>query len=147
MESPGPGSSWSARKAATTRACSTRHAPAPATASRWVTTVAACPAPLVCDQVEYHPYLDQSSLREACARHELAIIAYSPIAKGRVGTLYVKGRGATITDIQGREYIDGLAGLWNTNVGHGREELLHGCLQFSADPARDAAHRAVTLCA
>ena len=37
--------------------------------------------------------------------------------------VYVKGRGATITDIQGREYIDGLAGLWNVNVGHGREEL------------------------
>ena len=37
--------------------------------------------------------------------------------------VYVKGRGAMITDIQGREYIDGLAGLWNTNVGHGREEL------------------------
>src|SRR6266850_1896941 len=37
--------------------------------------------------------------------------------------VYVKGRGATVTDIQGREYIDGLAGLWNTNVGHGREEL------------------------
>ena len=37
--------------------------------------------------------------------------------------VYVQGRGATITDIQGREYIDGLAGLWNVNVGHGREEL------------------------
>jgi putrescine---pyruvate transaminase len=37
--------------------------------------------------------------------------------------VYVKGSGAMITDIQGREYIDGLAGLWNTNVGHGREEL------------------------
>jgi putrescine aminotransferase len=35
----------------------------------------------------------------------------------------VKGRGAVITDIQGREYIDGLAGLWNVNVGHGRQEL------------------------
>jgi adenosylmethionine-8-amino-7-oxononanoate aminotransferase len=37
--------------------------------------------------------------------------------------VYVRGRGATVTDIQGREYIDGLAGLWNVNVGHGREEL------------------------
>src|SRR4029453_11682950 len=37
--------------------------------------------------------------------------------------VYVKGRGATIPDIQGGEYIDGLAGLWNVNVGHGREEL------------------------
>jgi putrescine aminotransferase len=37
--------------------------------------------------------------------------------------VYVRGRGAIITDIQGREYIDGLAGLWNVNVGHGRQEL------------------------
>jgi adenosylmethionine-8-amino-7-oxononanoate aminotransferase len=37
--------------------------------------------------------------------------------------IYVRGRGAVITDIQGREYIDGLAGLWNVNVGHGRQEL------------------------
>ena len=37
--------------------------------------------------------------------------------------VYVRGRGATITDIDGREYIDGLSGLWNVNVGHGRDEL------------------------
>jgi diketogulonate reductase-like aldo/keto reductase len=43
-----------------------------------------CPAPLVCDQVEYHPYLDQTKVREACARHGMAVVAYSPIAKGRV---------------------------------------------------------------
>jgi 2,5-diketo-D-gluconate reductase B len=43
-----------------------------------------CPAPLVCDQVEYHPYLDQTKVREACARHGMAIVAYSPIAKGRI---------------------------------------------------------------
>ncbi len=29
--------------------------------------VAACPEPLVCDQVEYHPYLDQTKVKEACA--------------------------------------------------------------------------------
>ncbi|MBI3031320.1 MAG: aspartate aminotransferase family protein [Candidatus Rokubacteria bacterium] len=37
--------------------------------------------------------------------------------------IFVKGRGAVITDVQGREYLDGLSGLWNTNVGHGRAEL------------------------
>jgi putrescine---pyruvate transaminase len=37
--------------------------------------------------------------------------------------VYVRGRGAIVTDIQGRDYIDGLAGLWNVNVGHGRAEL------------------------
>jgi 2,5-diketo-D-gluconate reductase B len=46
--------------------------------------VAACPEPLVCDQVEYHPYLDQAKVREACARHGMAVVAYSPVAQGRI---------------------------------------------------------------
>ena len=37
--------------------------------------------------------------------------------------IYVRGRGATVTDIGGHEYLDGLSGLWNVNVGHGRVEL------------------------
>jgi putrescine aminotransferase len=37
--------------------------------------------------------------------------------------VWVEGRGAIITDASGRDYIDGLAGLWNVNVGHGRREL------------------------
>src|ERR1700753_2309912 len=46
--------------------------------------IAACPEPLVCDQVEFHPYLDQTKVREACARHDMALVAYSPVAKGRI---------------------------------------------------------------
>jgi Aldo/keto reductases, related to diketogulonate reductase len=46
--------------------------------------VAACSEPLVCDQVEYHPYLDQTKVRDACARHGMAVVAYSPVAKGRI---------------------------------------------------------------
>jgi 2,5-diketo-D-gluconate reductase B len=45
---------------------------------------AECPEPLVCDQVEYHPYLDQTKVRESCAQHGLAMVAYSPVAKGRI---------------------------------------------------------------
>src|SRR4029077_5039861 len=45
---------------------------------------ALCPEPLACDQVEYHPYLDQTKVLEACARHAMAVIAYSPVAKGRI---------------------------------------------------------------
>ncbi len=37
--------------------------------------------------------------------------------------IYTGGCGAIVRDIQGREYIDGLSGLWNVNVGHGRAEL------------------------
>jgi diketogulonate reductase-like aldo/keto reductase len=46
--------------------------------------VAACSEPLVCDQVEYHPYLDQTKVKDACARHGMALVAYNPLAKGRI---------------------------------------------------------------
>ena len=46
--------------------------------------VAACPEPLVCDQVEYHPYLDQAKVKDACARQGMAVVAYSPVARGRI---------------------------------------------------------------
>jgi 2,5-diketo-D-gluconate reductase B len=39
--------------------------------------------PLVCDQVEMHPYLDQSKVMAASRRHGIAVVAYSPIARGR----------------------------------------------------------------
>jgi diketogulonate reductase-like aldo/keto reductase len=45
---------------------------------------AACPEALACDQVEYHPYLDQTKVKDACARHGMALVAYSPVAKGRI---------------------------------------------------------------
>jgi diketogulonate reductase-like aldo/keto reductase len=37
---------------------------------------------LVCNQVEMHPFLDQSKVIAACRKHGMAVIAYSPIAKG-----------------------------------------------------------------
>ena len=39
------------------------------------------------------------------------------------GRVWVKGDGAIVTDADGREFIDGLAGLWNVTAGHGRREL------------------------
>jgi adenosylmethionine-8-amino-7-oxononanoate aminotransferase len=35
----------------------------------------------------------------------------------------VEGNGCIVKDIDGKEYIDGLAGLWLVNVGHGRQEI------------------------
>src|SRR2546422_2190854 len=37
--------------------------------------------------------------------------------------IFAGGRGATLTDIDGREYIDGMASLWNVDVGYGRTVL------------------------
>jgi len=46
--------------------------------------VRACPEPLACDQVEYHPYLDQAKVKAACMQNGMALVAYSPVAKGRI---------------------------------------------------------------
>ena len=43
--------------------------------------------------------------------------------------VWVRGKGALLTDADGTECIDGLAGLWNVLAGHGRQEL--------AEAARD----------
>ncbi len=41
------------------------------------------PEPLVCNQVECHPYLDQDKVIAACRKHGMAMVAYSPIARGQ----------------------------------------------------------------
>jgi diketogulonate reductase-like aldo/keto reductase len=41
-------------------------------------------APIVADQVQYHPYVDQSELHDYCVREGVALTAYSPLARGDV---------------------------------------------------------------
>jgi diketogulonate reductase-like aldo/keto reductase len=38
--------------------------------------------PLVCNQVECHPFLNQDKVIAACRNHKMAVVAYSPIARG-----------------------------------------------------------------
>lgn len=75
------------------------------------------------------------SLQSALAADQKHLIhsQHHPSAT-RTAKVWVKGRGSIITDIEGKEYFDGLAGLWNVNVGHGRREL-----------AQAAAHQMETL--
>jgi 2,5-diketo-D-gluconate reductase B len=63
-----------------------------------------CPEPLVTDQVEYHPYLDQSKLLAACRRHGIVLTAYCPLGRGRlindpvIGEM-ARARGKTVAQI------------------------------------------------
>lgn len=45
-------------------------------------TVALASEPLVANQVEYHPYLDQGAVKAACARHGMAMTSYCPLGRG-----------------------------------------------------------------
>jgi adenosylmethionine-8-amino-7-oxononanoate aminotransferase len=37
--------------------------------------------------------------------------------------VFDRGEGSLLYDVQGREYIDGISGLWVVNAGHGRKEI------------------------
>jgi 2,5-diketo-D-gluconate reductase B len=39
-------------------------------------------APIVCNQVEYHPFLGQPAVLEQAREHDLMVTAYSPLAQG-----------------------------------------------------------------
>lgn len=41
-------------------------------------------AKIFTNQVEYHPYLDQSAVLEVCRAHGLLLTAYSPLARGKL---------------------------------------------------------------
>ena len=75
------------------------------------------------------------------------------------GRVWVKGDGAILTDADGRECIDALAGLWNVTAGHGRRELAEAmreqasrlpyCSGYSGNsnpPAIELAERLSALC-
>jgi diketogulonate reductase-like aldo/keto reductase len=56
--------------------------------------------PLVCNQIEYHPYLDQSAVRRACARLGMAMVSYCPLCRG--GDLFERSEVADAARAHGR---------------------------------------------
>lgn len=54
-------------------------------------------APVVCDQVEYHPFLSQQRLLDVVRRHGAALMAYSPLAHGEA-----PGEDGTLAEIGAR---------------------------------------------
>jgi 2,5-diketo-D-gluconate reductase B len=42
--------------------------------------------PLVTNQIEAHPYLDQTKVAAVCRKHSIAITAYCPLARGKAAT-------------------------------------------------------------
>lgn len=60
------------------------------------------------------------------------------------GLLIARGRGAYLEDIDGKQYLDGAAGLWCVNIGHGREEITRA---IAAQAAQIAFTHSFTGCA
>jgi len=64
--------------------------------------------------------LDASSLEKTDRAH--IIHPYLP-ASYEERVIMVSGHGSTLTDVNGKEYLDATGGLWLAQIGHGREEL------------------------
>jgi putrescine---pyruvate transaminase len=68
--------------------------------------------------------LDQAEIERLTAYDRSHIIhPQFHLADHRDPIIFASGKGAVLTDVQGREYIDGLSSLWNVAVGYGRVEL------------------------
>jgi 2,5-diketo-D-gluconate reductase B len=66
--------------------------------------VRVCPEPLVTNQVECHPYLDQAKVLAACRRHGMVLTAHCPLGRGRLFDDPVLGeialaRGKTVAQV------------------------------------------------
>ena len=70
------------------------------------------------------------SKTELLARDQAHLIhsLHSPAVHEK-GHVWARGQGARIYDVDGKEYIDGLSGLWNVFAGHGRKELARAAAQ------------------
>lgn len=62
-------------------------------------------------------------IREANAKHQFHPMTHPLISQEHPPQIIVAGNGCVVTDIDGKDYIDGIGGLWNVNVGHNRQEV------------------------
>src|SRR5947209_6337647 len=58
------------------------------------------------------------------------------IAEQKGLKVFEHGEGARLYDVHGKEYLDGISGLWVVNAGHGRAEIG----QAMADQAKKLAY-------
>lgn len=68
-------------------------------------------------------------------------------------TIFESAKGSILKDVHGKEYIDGISGLWVVNAGHGREEIADAMaeqarklayvssVQYTNEPAAHLAHK------
>ena len=61
------------------------------------------------------------TLTELDAAH--VIHPHAVVGAPAAPVIWARARGATLWDIDGKEYVDGTCGLWQCAVGHGRPEL------------------------
>ncbi len=70
-----------------------------------------------------HEKIDTQAMQEMDAAHHLHPFADYRLKKEQISRVMVKGDGAYLWDSEGNRLLDGMAGLWCTNVGYGRKSI------------------------
>ena len=70
----------------------------------------------VANEVEYHPYYYQKSLKEFCDKEDIALIAYYPLAKGNGAKTYIKAHNGEM-DIFKERIVEDLVEKYNKTPG------------------------------
>lgn len=70
-----------------------------------------------------------NSLVELDRRHLIHPVSSFRGHEARGVRLLASGKGATVTDAEGRELIDGFAGLWCVNAGYGHESIVEAAAE------------------
>lgn len=95
--------------------------------------VALSDEPLVANQCEYHPRIDQSAVIETCRRHGMAFVAYAPIGSGH---LLADPTIGTIASAHGKSPAQIML-RWHLQQGN-------AAIPRSSNPARVAENIAIT---
>lgn len=90
---------------------------------------------------------NEAALREAGEEHVwVHASAHRALADEAQGKrILVEGDGCIVKDIEGREFIDGLSGLWLVNVGHGRKEIADAMARQAATLAYASSMSSTTI--
>lgn len=67
--------------------------------------------------------MDKQRLKDLSTKNQLHPMGNPASFAKKPPQIISKGDGVYITDIDGKRLVDGVAGLWNVNIGHGRQEV------------------------
>lgn len=89
---------------------------------------------------------DIFGLRQAGEEHVwMHASSWRALAQEEGKRILVEGHGCIVKDIDGKEYIDGLAGLWLVNIGHGRKEIGEAMAAQAGQLAYASSSQATTI--
>jgi 4-aminobutyrate--pyruvate transaminase len=72
---------------------------------------------------------DTADLKEQGKAHLLNSVSNLKLVREHGPLVIGRGEGVYLWDTDGNQYIDGFAGLWNVNIGHGRAEVGRAMLE------------------